>query len=153
MRIIAIPTEVAEAVRATGKAPRYHHPAFTETAKGHGPCRHCLRVFQVGQEERTLFTYDPFDGLEDLPLPGPVFIHAEACERYDEGGGFPPDLKTYPAVLNVYARGLKLLAQVYCGPGEAESRIGEILADGSVDYVEVRDRKAGCFDFRIERPA
>lgn len=150
-RVFAIPTDVAESVRATGKAPRYNHPVHIEVAKGYGPCRHCLRVFDVGQEKRTLFTYDPFDGIESLPLPGPVFIHTDGCERYPEDGGYPKDLAAYPAVLNVYAKGPKLLDQVFAEPGEAEERISGFLLDSKVDYIEVRDRKAGCFDFRVER--
>jgi Protein of unknown function (DUF1203) len=151
MRITAIPTNVAEAVRATGVAPRYNHPAHTDTATGYGPCRHCLRTFRVGEEQRTLFTYDPFDGIESLPLPGPVYIHADACTRYPEDGGYPEDLRQYSSVLNAYARGPKLLAQERTEPGEAEARIAELLTNPEVDYIEVRDRKAGCFDFRVER--
>jgi hypothetical protein len=150
-RVLAIPTPVAESVRATGKAPRYNHPVHIEVAKGYGPCRHCLRAFHVGEENRTLFTYDSFDGIESLPLPGPVFIHSDQCERYPEDGGYPEDLKVHPAVLNVYAKGPKLLDQVFTEPGEAEERIANFLIDPKVDYIEVRDRKAGCFDFRVER--
>jgi hypothetical protein len=150
-RILAIPTTVAESVRATGKSPRYNHPVHIEVAKGYGPCRHCLHAFHIGQEKRTLFTYDSFDGIESLPLPGPVFIHSDGCERYPEDGGYPEDLKAHPAVLNVYAKGPRLLDQVFAAPGEAEQRIVNLLIDSSVDYIEVRDRNAGCFDFRVER--
>src|SRR6266568_3082912 len=151
MRIIAIPTHVAEAVRATGKAPRYNHPAFTDAATGYGPCRHCLHTFRMGSEQRTLFTYDPFNDIESLPLPGPVYIHAESCMRYPEDAGYPDDLRQYPSVLNAYARGPRLLAQVFAEPGAAEAHIGDLLTNPEVDYIEVRDRNAGCFDFRVER--
>lgn len=73
-RIVALPTATAERVRTTGRSPGYGHPAHSEVATGYGPCRHCLRTFRVGEERRTLFTHDPFHGLEELPLPGPVFI-------------------------------------------------------------------------------
>jgi hypothetical protein len=151
IKIIAIPTEIARSVRVTSLSPRYNHPAYTEVAKGHGPCRHCLRPFQVGQEQRTLFTYDPFAGLESVPLPGPVFIHTDVCERYPEYGGYPPELAAFPVILNLYARGPKLLDQLFAGSGEAEPRIRQLLADPQIDYIEVRDRNAGCFDFRVER--
>ncbi len=151
LRVIAIPTEIAAYVRRTGKAPVYQHPAFTETAVGYGPCRHCLRTFRVGEEKRTLFTYDPFSGIEALPLPGPVFIHSDGCERYPEHGGYPADLRPYPVVLNVYRKGLKLLRQVFVAPGEAEATIADVFAHSEADYIEVRDRTAGCFDFRVQR--
>jgi hypothetical protein len=62
-----VPTEVAEAVRATGKAPGYGFPAHQETAAGRAPCRHCLRLIRVQEEELLLFTYDPFHELAYLP--------------------------------------------------------------------------------------
>ena len=83
-RFIAIPSSVADSVRATLTAPRYGHPAHVEIARGYGPCRHCLRTFRVGREERILFTWDAFEGVETLPQPGPVFIHADSCPRHAE---------------------------------------------------------------------
>jgi hypothetical protein len=150
-KIIAIPTQVAEFVRINQKAPRYLHPAYTEVARGYGPCRHCLRTFRIGEEQRTLFTYDPFAKIEDLPLPGPVFIHTEACERYAEEGGYPGDMRQFASVLDAYGKGLRLVEQVYAAAGEAEERIRNLLERPEVDYIEVRDREAGCFDFRVER--
>ncbi len=89
IRVVAIPTEIADAVRSTHKDPHYGHPAHTEIAGEGAPCRHCLQIIAAGSEKATLFTYDAFEGIESLPLPGPVYIHAEACERYPENGGFP----------------------------------------------------------------
>lgn len=79
LRFIAIASTLADTVRTTGKSPGYGHPTYAEVATGHGPCRHCLRTFEIGVEQRTLFTYDPFYGLDPIPLPGPVFIHTEPC--------------------------------------------------------------------------
>lgn len=150
-RTIAIPTPIAESVRATLASPRYGHPAHTEVAAGHGPCRHCLQTFRIGEERRVLFTYDPFDGLEPLPLPSPVFVHAEACERHPEGGGFPEGLRAHRLTFNAYARGRRLVAQEYVDDGDVETVIGRLLARPDVDYVHVRDTEAGCYDLRIER--
>ncbi len=151
-RVIAIPTETAEQVRASGKSPRYGHPAYTETASGHGPCRHCLRTFRVGQENRILFTYDAFSGVEEIPLPGPVFIHEEHCARYAEDAGFPVDLYPYPMLLNAFAKGQTFIAKRFvAGGADKTEAIEGLLRQPEVDYIEVRDHSAGCFDFRIER--
>jgi hypothetical protein len=91
-------------VRNSRKAPRYGHPAYTSVAEGYCPCRHCLRTFQIGAENRTLFTYDPFTGLEQLPLPGPIFVHSDACQRYPEASGYPEDLRAHAAVTNGFAK-------------------------------------------------
>ncbi len=123
IKIIAIPTRVAEFVRVNQQAPRYLHPAYTEIARGYGPCRHCLRTFRIGEESRTLFTYDPFAEIENLPLPGPIFIHTEACERYAEDGGYPGDMRNFASVLDAYAKGLRLLEQVYALQVRRRSRL------------------------------
>jgi len=151
IRIVAIPTEVAESVRATMKAPGYGHPAYVELATGHGPCRHCLRTFSVGEDRRILFTYDRFSEVESLPLPGPVFIHAGVCERYPEAAGFPEDLRAHSHTLEAYKRGRFLLAQEYVTNGNVELAIERLFAHPDVDYIHVNNTEAGCFDFRIER--
>lgn len=150
-RTIAIPTATADAVRTTRISPGYGHPAHAEVAGGYGPCRHCLRTFRVGEEKRVLFTLDPFAGVEALPLPGPVFIHEERCERYPEDAGFPDDLRPHALTLNAYARGRKLQAQEYVTDGNVEAAIEPLLARPEVDYIHVRDTEAGCYDLRIER--
>jgi hypothetical protein len=60
-RVVAIEDAVASEVRNTGRSPRYGRAAHVELASGYGPCRLCLRAFRVGEERRTLFTFDPFD--------------------------------------------------------------------------------------------
>jgi len=150
-QIVAIPDPIARAVRATRRSPRYGHPATAEIATGYGPCRSCLRTFAVGAERRILFTYDAFEGLESLPLPGPVFIHETDCARYREDGGFPEDLREHALTFNAYSRGRRLRAQEYVGDGRVERAIEGLLAREDVDYLHVRDTEAGCYDFRIER--
>jgi Protein of unknown function (DUF1203) len=151
LRIIAIPTKVAELVRTTLRSPGYGHPAHTEVATGYGPCRHCLRTFRVGEERRTLFTYDPFHGVEAFPLPGPVFVHAESCERYPEEGPFPEDLRTHALTLAAYARGRRLIAEEHVDDGQPEKALESFFGRDDVDYVHVRDTDAGCYDFSVER--
>jgi len=150
-RVIAIPTYVADAVRSTRTSPGYGHPAHAEVATGHGPCRHCLRSFTVGVDRRVLFTYDAFSGTESLPLPGPVFIHDAPCERYDEDGGFPADVRAHPLTFNAYGLGRHLRAQEYVADGNVETVVERLLARHDVDYIHVRDTRAGCFDFAVER--
>ena len=150
-RVVAIEDAVASEVRNTGRSPRYGHPAHIELASGHGPCRLCLRTFRVGEERRILFTFDPFDGVVPLPLPGPVFIHERACQRYPEDAGFPGDLRGHAVTLSAYGSGRRLLAEEGVDNGNAEPVIERQLAQPGVAYVHVRDTEAGCYDFRVER--
>jgi Protein of unknown function (DUF1203) len=151
IRVVAIPTQIADGVRASGKAPRYGHPAHTEIAAGFGPCRHCLRTFAVGAERRTLFTYDAFAGVASLPLPGPVFIHADGCERYPEDGGYPAQLRKYPTTFNAYGKGRRLVAQEYVADGNVSEAIEQLFLREDVDYIHARNTEAGCYGFRVER--
>jgi hypothetical protein len=153
IRIVAIPTEVAQAVRATLRAPVYGFPAHAEVATDAAPCRHCLRTFEVGEARRILFTYDRFAGVESLPQPGPVYVHAEACTRYSEDAGFPKELRGSPRTLEAYAHGRRLLAQEFVSDGQFEPAIEKLFAIPGVDYLQVNSTTAGCFTFRITRAA
>jgi hypothetical protein len=141
----------ADAVRTTLRSPGYGHPTHSEVASGYGPCRQCLRTFNIGTDRRILFTYDAFYGKEDLPLPGPVFIHENVCERYPENAGFPADMLPRRLTLNGYASGRRLVAQKYVSNGAVEPEIERLLRDRDVAYIHVRDTDAGCYDFLIER--
>jgi len=150
VRIVAIATEVAEQVRATLKAPVYGFPAHLEVAEDTAPCRHCLRTIEA-KDRRILFTYDRFTGKESLPQPGPVYIHADGCQRYSEAGGFPEELRNSPRTIEAYATGRKLKAQEYVADGRYEPVIEKLLANRDVDYLQINGTTAGCFTFRIER--
>jgi hypothetical protein len=150
IRVIAISTDIAESVRKTMKDPHYGFPAHTEIATGSAPCRHCLRMISPG-ERWTLFTHDAFEGIETLPLPGPVYMHGEACERYPEDGGFPVELRNSPRTLSAYARGAQLLAQEFVEDSNVDMGIQKLFARTDTEYIQVRSTTAGCYTFRVER--
>ncbi len=148
--VVAIPTVAANAVRATARAPRYGHPTHTDMAAGFGSCRHCLKTSRVGQEERILFTGNPFSDLEQIPLARPVFIHAEPCGRYPEAAGYPAELKAHPVLMSAFEKGQTLVAKERVGTGaEPEAAIGRLLPLPGVDSIEVGNSVAGCFDFHV----
>ncbi len=150
-KMVAIPTAVANAVRQTLCAPTYGFPAHTEMATDSAPCRHCLRQITAQIDETILFTYDRFAEVESLPQPGPIYIHAKNCQRYDEHAGFPEELRASPRTLEAYARGRHLIALEYVTDGNFESAISHLFAEQRVDYIQVQSTVAGCFTFRIER--
>jgi hypothetical protein len=151
IRIVAVPTEVANSVRETMRAPVYGFPAHAELATDAAPCRHCLRTFAAGVDRRILFTYDRFAGIESLPQPGPVYIHADDCPRYSGDAGFPEELRGSPRTLEAYACGRRLVAQEYVADGKFEPVIEQLLERQEVDYIQVNSTTAGCYTFRIER--
>ena len=151
--VTALPQEVATYVRAHGRDPKWGHPALTQLATGFGPCRLCLRRFKEGEEQRMLFTYDSYAGAAEFPQPGPVYIHAEDCDRYD-GSGFPPDLRALELTFEALAPGPRVVALDRADGEGAEGVIERLLDLPDVDFVNVRNTEAGCFVARVDpRPA
>jgi hypothetical protein len=150
-RVLAVSEKLARKVRETRTSPGYGHPVHAEVATGYGPCRSCLRDFEIGVERRLLFTLDPFFGVEEFPLPGPVFIHEDQCPRYPEQAGFPADLLGHDLTLVAYGKGRLQRAEERATGVAVEPAVTRMLARPDVDYVLVRDTPAGCYDFRIER--
>src|SRR5687768_16713009 len=133
-RTIAMSPEIAREARESGRAPSYGHPTHREPAKGYGPCRLCLETFRVHEEDRLLFTYDPFAGLDEYPSPGPVFIHADGCEPFAEADGFPESLRALPLTLEGYGTGRWLVARERVTGGNVEGAAERLFAHSAVDY-------------------
>src|SRR5215475_1293983 len=150
-RAIAIPTEVADSVRATMKSPKYGFPAHKEVAAGRAPCRHCLQLVKIHEEEAILFTMDAFHGQNVPPSPGPVYIHAKECGRYDGNQGIPEVYRGRLLTLEAFGADRKLQEEVRTTNGEEDSVARTMLAKPEVEYIHVRSTEAGCYLFRLER--
>jgi Protein of unknown function (DUF1203) len=145
----ALPQGVATHVRESGQDPVWGHSVLTEPATGFGPCRLCLHTFREG-ELRTLFTHDSYAGVSEFPQPGPVYIHADGCDRYD-GDGFPPDLRALALTFEGVAAGPRVVALERTHGEGIENVIERLLDLPEVDYVNVRNTEAGCFVARVDR--
>jgi len=150
-RIRGIPQTIATEARDSMRSPQYGHPVHAEVAAGYGPCRLCLQTFQVGTDERLLFTYQPFTDPAAVPAPGPVFIHRAPCERYDDLG-LPEALRRLPLAVEGYGAGGALLVQRRVGTSGFEAVLDSVLEPEEVWYAHLRNAEAGCFIARIERP-
>ena len=150
-RVLPIAPAITEEVRNTLKSPQYGHPAHVELAAGYGPCRACLKQFRAGEEDRILFTYNPFENLDSYPSPGPVFIHAKSCPGYSEPDQFPEELKALPLTLEAYGENRWIIARERPSADEIESSVERLLQTSGVHYIHVRNTEAGCFIARIER--
>jgi hypothetical protein len=147
----ALPQQVASYVREHGRDPVWGHAALTQLATGFGPCRLCLRTFREGEEMRTLFTYDTYAGVSEYPQPGPVYIHAAHCERYD-GAGFPAELRGLELTFEGVAAGPRVVAlERTADEAAVEDAIARLLDLPDVDFVNLRNMEAGCFVARIDR--
>jgi hypothetical protein len=150
-RVLPIDTAFAEQVRNTLKSPQYGHPAHLERATGYGPCRACLKQFRTGEEDRILFTYNPFQSLDEYPSPGPVFIHAKSCLNYEDHRAFPEELRSLPLTLEAYGEDRWIIARERPSANEIETSVEQLLQTTGVRYIHIRNTEAGCFIARIER--
>jgi len=149
-KITSIDPSVTAVVREQLISPQYPSlAAAVSVANGYGPCRSCLRVFDQGNENRIFFTYNAFDGLSDLPDPGPVFIHEKGCTRY-EGNTLPADLLGLPLLFEAFGEGSEMIRRTPVDPGTADQQIARILTEPAVRFINVRNAEAGCFICRIE---
>ncbi len=144
--------DITAVVRSTLRAPQYGHPVHHERAKGTGPCRECLAAFSVDREDRLLFTYNPFDGTALIPQPGPVFIHAEACEPF-AGDGYPDGLRDIPVLAEAHYHDATRSAALRVVPGNESTVLGNLLDDERVRFLHLRHAEAGCFIARVDRAA
>lgn len=149
-KVIPIPDRISNEARETMLSPQYSHPASVKIAAGYGPCRSCLRTFNAGKEDRILFTYNSFEDLSDLPLPGPIFIHKDRCEAF-QGYHFPPDLIDLPLLFEGFGENSKLIKRERVDNERLENQIEEILGQSEVRFINIRNAEAGCFVARIER--
>lgn len=157
-RCAAIPTELAIRIRTTLLDDCGNALSIWSSDGDGNPCRHCLRITHAG-ERLILFAYRPFDdGNGPYAETGPIFIHADPCERYAEDAGLPPTFASRRLTLRAYGRtergSLSIVdAQVAdAGEGAIQRALTELFSDERVAFVHVRNPAWGCYDFRIERP-
>ncbi|HET7292002.1 MAG TPA: DUF1203 domain-containing protein [Vicinamibacteria bacterium] len=147
--VVALLQQIADEVRHSLQAPGYGHPAHMEVATGHGPCRLCLQTFRKGEEERLLFTYNPFRHDAEVPCPGPVFVHKAPCARY-ERSEFPSGLRGLPMTLEGYDHTGMAVLRVRLA-GDPDRLVEDVLSRPQVAYAHIRNTEAGCFIARVER--
>ncbi|PRX45409.1 uncharacterized protein DUF1203 [Prauserella shujinwangii] len=144
-RILPIEPAIAEEVRTTLRAPGYGHPAWVDVPDSPAPCRLCLDRIEPHRERLIGFTYDAFRDREELPLPGPVFVHERACTPYERAGQFPARLGNSGVVLDAYRRGRRLLVERRVAKPDIPDALTDLLGRPEVDYVHVRSATAGCY--------
>ncbi len=151
IRIQGIPTDRFEAYRS-GAPDAQGRPAEVQRAEGlANPCRHCLGLIEEGSDKLVL-AYRPFESLQPYSECGPIFLHADACERYDELR-VPPMFRFYDlTMVRGYGRDDRILYET--GAIVEGTRLDEacrdLLSRPEVDYVHVRS-KWGCFQCRVDR--
>jgi hypothetical protein len=154
MRLIfkALPTEAVRALQV-GAPDAYGLKPERKISDGDGvPCRHCLKNVAAG-EPYLVLAYRPFPALQPYAETGPIFLHAEACERAAESDVLPELFEKTAAYI---VRGYSADDRIVYGTGavvptaEISTRAGELLGCGDVAYLHMRSAKNNCYQCRIE---
>jgi hypothetical protein len=151
-RCVPIPTEVAERFRRTGIDDRGNPLRRMVAAASGFPCRHCLQTAQEG-EPMLLGSYDLPSPQGFYWTPSPIFLHAEACPRFDALNEIGPMVRNSLVSVRSYdAEQMCLydLGQVVDGPA-VEGPLQRALADPRTSFVNLHTAKPGCLLCRVER--
>jgi hypothetical protein len=153
LRFLALPTDEVRRLQADGVDANGQTPQ-RRISDGDGvPCRHCLTDVAAG-EPYLVLAYRPFPSLQPYAECGPIFLHAERCERYADED-LPPPL--FASRRHLLIRGYDDGDRIVYGTGECidadalPEAAARVLARDDVAYVHVRSAANNCYQCRIER--
>jgi Protein of unknown function (DUF1203) len=147
--IIPLPTEIAAGARRAVNAGAADHTFITVDSSGSAPCRHCLRWAQPG-ERVILFPYAAIPSGHPYSETGPIFVHANECQRYSATNEYPADFCN-GRVFRAYDSKYNIIDARIMDGGEPESVIESLFQNPDTAFVDVRSVTRGCFTFRVQR--
>ena len=148
-RIVPLPMDVANAARQAAAAGVGDHAVITVDSPTGYPCRHCLRWAKVG-EHVILFPYASIAPGRPYSESGPIFVHAEPCERYAATGEYPSDFRS-GRVFRAYDSNYKIIDAKVVNGSETEAIVQELFENPETAFLQARSVTRGCYTFRIER--
>ena len=148
-RIVPLATEVAEGARRAAATDARDHVMLTADSPNSYPCRHCLRWANPG-ERVILFTYASVPPNRPYSETGPVFVHAEPCERYDGVHEYPPDFRN-GRVFRAYDADYNMIDAVVVNGSEPEVVIEKLFENPETKFLQARSVTRGCYTFGVER--
>jgi len=153
LRFLALPTELVRNLQsgapdANGQVPERHMSDGDVV-----PCRHCLRSVAAG-EPYLILAHRPFPAPQPYAEQGPIFLHAEPCERHSENAETP---ELFLARERMLVRGYGTNDRIVYGTGQVVPTKDlaavsvELLARDDIAYLHLRSSADNCFHCRIER--
>lgn len=147
-----IPTNDAHQIWAGG-VDAYGNAPEPRVADEEGlPCRHCLQTLAIGAPYFIL-SYKPFRSHQPYAETGPIFLHAERCERAAETDSLPAILDSPHYIVRGYCQQERI---VYGSGGIVAvdalgARIDQLFADVSIAFIHIRSAANNCFACRVDR--
>jgi Protein of unknown function (DUF1203) len=148
-RIVPLPTDIADKARLAAKSGAEDHVIIPVNSATGYPCRHCLRWAQPG-ESVILFPYASIPPGHPYSEIGPIFVHAEKCERYSAIQEYPADFRE-GRVFRAYDANYNMIDTELGNGKMPEAVIEKLLENPETSFVDARSISRGCFTFRIQR--
>jgi hypothetical protein len=155
LRYVALPTAIARHYQAGGADANGQAPEVAVSDGDGVPCRHCLQQVTAG-ERYLILAHRPFPAPQPYAELGPIFLHAEPCERHADVGLPPAEVLQSARYL---IRGYSANDRIVYGSGQVvptadlPQAAAALLALPQIAYVHVRSASNNCYQFRIERAA
>ncbi len=140
---------MAEAARRAAKAGAADHAVITADSPTGYPCRHCLRFARPG-EHVVLFSYGAIPAGHPYSESGPIFVHAEPCERYSATHEYPADFRNGRA-FRAYNANYDMIDAELVNGNEPEAVVEKLLQNPETAFVHARSVTRGCYTFGVER--
>jgi hypothetical protein len=148
-RIVPLRTEIADEARRAAEARAPDHAVVIADSPNSYPCRHCLRWAQPG-ERMILFPFDAIPPGHPYSETGPIFVHAEPCQRYAVASEFPSEFRK-GRVIRAYDSKPNIIAAEVVNGTEPEAIIEKFLQNPETAFVHVRSASHGCYTMKVER--
>jgi hypothetical protein len=148
-QIVPLATEVTDAARRAAAAGAANHAVITVDSPTGFPCRHCLRWAQPG-ERVILFPYASIPPGHPYSETGPIFVHAELCERYSTTNEYPAEFRK-GRVMRAYNSKCDIIDAEIVNGSEPEAVIEKLMKNPETAFVDARSATHGCYTFRIAR--
>ena len=97
-----------------------------------------------------LFPFAAISAGQPYSESGPIFVHAESCERYQTVDEFPRDFRRGRSI-RAYDSGRNIVAAEVVNGSEPEAIIEKFLENPETAFVHVRSASHGCYTFEVQR--
>lgn len=151
IRIEALPTSIVESLQS-GELDSYGNSPEHRVSEGSGvPCRHCLQQVAAGKSY-LIVAHRPFESVQPYAETGPIFIHADPCERASPDIHLPDMLSSDRYIV----RGYDAEERIVYGTGDVvatediPSVSENLLKRDNVEFIHVRSAQNNCFQCRVE---
>ena len=148
-QVVPLPTEIADRARRAAEAGAANHALVTADSPTGYPCRHCLR-FAKPRERVILFPYTAIPAGHPYSETGPIFVHAEKCERYSATDEYPTAFRNGRA-FRAYDPNYNMVDAEVANGKDPEAIIDKLLQNPETAFVDARSVTRGCYTFRIQR--